>query len=288
MVNTIEPRQNKTAVTGRKCSPAIWGDFPAREILDPRSRRDGIYRRHDFSDLPLQGTLTTQISNGQFKVFGDTGNTITRVVSINSVLVPGGAMQLALDTDNDEVAIADAYPSFLMTGLKTNGAQKLCFELCYAQDTVVTNKASVFFGLANVDAVTLSTTVPLNDGDPIDASMYAVGFRIAEDGLGVIDTVRTDGATSFTNIGAGEGGTLVGYTFKKLGLVYDPYNVDRCVRFFTDNVECATALTAAQVVAFTNIDANGLGFLFAATADSAGTTHKSFIKWMQVGQEFVF
>lgn len=284
MSNTITPRQNRTTVSDRKCSPNIWGDFPWRDIQDPRSRIDGIVRRHDFSDFPLQGTLTTQISNGQFKVFGDTGNTMTRVVSINSVLVPGGALQLALDTDNDEIAFADAYPSFLLTGLKTNGAQKLAFEICYAQNSVATNMASVFFGLANVAGVTLSTTVPLNDADAISNTMYGVGFRIEEDGLGVVDTVVTDGATSFSNIGDTEGGTMTAYTFAKYGMLYDPNNTSRCIRFFVNNVECATAISATTLQGYTNLDANGLGFLFAATADSAGTSFNSYIKWLQMGQ----
>lgn len=267
--------------TDRRPSPAIWDKVPFERMQE--GDLDGVAIYDDFSLLPLQGTLTTQIAAGNYKVFGDTGNTITRVMSINSALVSGGALQFAIDTDNDEVSMAQAYPSFQMTGLATNSG-KLWFELCYAQSSIATNMASVFFGLANVAGVTLSTTVPLNDGDPIDATMYGVGFRIAEDGLGVVDTVVTDGGTSFTNIGATEGGTLAAFTFKKFGIMYDPDNVTNCITFYVDNVPCATTISRSTLTGYTNIDANGLGFLIASTADSAGTTFKSYLKWLKIAQ----
>lgn len=267
--------------TDRRPSPAIWDRCPFEKIKS--GDVDGIAIYDDFSELTLQGTLTTQIAAGRYKVFGDTGNTITRVVSINSVLVPGGALQFAIDTDNDEVSLAHAYPSFLLSGLTTNSG-KLWFEVCYAQSAILTNMASVFMGLANVAGVTLSTTVPLNDGDPIDATMYGVGFRIAEDGLGVVDTVVTDGATSFTNIGATEGGTLAAFTFKKLGMLYDPSNVTNCITFYADNVPLATTISRSTLTGYTNIDVNGMGFLIASTADSAGTTFKNYLKWIKIAQ----
>lgn len=267
--------------TDRRPSPAIWDRVPFEKIQE--GDVDGIAIYDDFATLPLQGTLTTQIAAGRYKVFGDTGNTITRVVSINSVLVPGGALQFAIDTDNDEVSMAHAYPSFLLSGLTTNSG-KLWFECCYAQNSILTNMASVFVGLANVAGITLSTTVPLNDGDPIDATMYGVGFRIAEDGLGVVDTVITDGATSFTNIGAGEAGTLAANTFKKLGFMYDPSNVTNCITFYADNVPLTTTISRATVTGYTNIDVNGMGFLIASTADSAGTSFKNYLKWIKICQ----
>lgn len=267
--------------TDRRPSPAIWDRCPFEKIQS--GDVDGIAIFDDFSRLPLQPTLTTQIGFGDYKAFGDTGNTITRVVSINSALVAGGALQMAIDTDNDEVALAHAYPSFLTSGLTTNSG-KLWFEVCYAQSSILTNMAAGFVGLANVAGITLSTTVPFNDGDPIDATMYGVGFRIAEDGLGVIDTVVTDGATSFTNIGATEGGTLAAFTFRKLGMMYDPTNVTNCITFYADNVPLATTISRSTLTGYTNLDVNGLGFLIAHSADSAGTTFKSFLEWIKICQ----
>lgn len=271
--------------TGRKDSRSIWGDCPWEDFLDPRSSTDGIAREWNFLDYPLSGTLTTEIGAGAgYKVFGDTGNTITRVVSINSALVPGGALQVTLDTDNDEVTIAQAYPWLTLSG-STSTSGKLWAEFTYAQSSIATNMASVFFGLANVGGITLSTTVPLNDGDPISNTMYGIGFRIAEDGLGVVDTVSTDGATSFTNIGATEGGTLAAYTFTKFGLKYDPTDTTKAVRFYVNGAECATGLPLSAVQAFSNINANGLGWIWSSTADSAGTSFKGLMKRIRIAQQ---
>lgn len=282
-MNSILPRQNGSSDTSRLPSPALWSRCPWEDIVNPNSGVDGVAFYDDFQDLPLQGTLTTQIAAGRYKVFGDTGNTITRVMSINSAIVSGGALQFELDTDNDEVAMAQSYPSYSMTGLPATDG-KLWFEICYAQNSVATNMASVFLGLANVAAVTLSTTVPLNDGNAIDASMYGIGFRIEEDGLGVIDTVYTDGATSFTNVGDTEGGTLTAYTFKKLGMFYDPNDSAKCIRFFADNVELTSAVSRSTLTGLTNLDAAGLGLLMAFCADSGGTSFDGYVKWVRIAQ----
>jgi hypothetical protein len=281
-MSLVVHQKNRTSDTSRLGSPAIWGTCPWDEIENPRSGIDGMRYYDNFRNLPLQGTLTTQIAAGNYKVFGDSGDTITRVSSINSVLVPGGAAQFTTDTDNETVALADSYPNELLTGLATN-SKKLWFECSYAQSSVATNMASVFIGLANVAALTLSTTVPHNDGDAIDTGVYAIGFRIEEDGLGVIDTVYTDGAAAFTNIGNEEGGTLVAYTFKKLGFVYDmdAADADR-IKFYADNQLLSTRLSGTALKALTNLDANGLGLLFSACADSAGTSFKAFLKWWRI------
>lgn len=283
-MNTVSAPGNLSTQSGRKDSRSIWGDCPWWDILDPRSDIDGVAREWNFTDYPLSGTLTTQIGAGAgYKVFGDTSNTITRVVTINSVSVPGGALRVTTDTDNDEVTIAQAYPSFAMTGVSTTSG-KLWAEFTYAQKSVATNMAAVFFGFANVAGLTLSTTVPFNDADAIDAGVYGLGFRIEEDGLGVVDTVVTDGATSFTNVGDTEGGTLTAYTFTRFGLVYDPTDATRCIRFFVNGNECASAISRTTLTGYTNLDAADLGWMWATCADSGATAHEGFMKRIRVAQ----
>lgn len=301
MLNRVDWLKNKTADVSRYLSPALWGRCPRAQFLEDPTL--GFFDFDDFHKLPLQGTLTTQISNGQYKVFGDTGNTITKVISHTggaanaTTLVPGGFLQLAIDTDNDEVGIADAYPTALITGLNTNSG-RIWFEACYMQnggvatgsgsitgDSIPTNCASVFVGLGNVAGVTMSTTVPLNDGDPIDATLYGIGFRIKEDGLGLVDTVYTDGATSFTNIDASVA-TMLAWTPKKFGFYYDPNRSTECVTLYINNVPTTTKLTAAQIIALTNLDVNGMGRMCVATADSAGTVFKACLKWWAYAVEF--
>jgi len=291
MFNPIQFTLSGSADTSRDPSPAIWGDCPVLEIL--LGEKKGIYFYDNFQDLPLAPTLTTQIAFGKYKAYAAAGCTIQRVSAINSVELQGGCLQIALDTDNDEAAIAQAYPSYLLSGLTTNSG-KLWFECCYAQNSVATNMAATFIGLGEVDAFTLAANVPMNSGDAIDNSGAMIGFRIEEDGLGVVDTVYSDRATSFTNIGDTEGGTLVAHTFKKLGFIYDPQLTGTdsgrpencCVRFFQDNQLCATGLTKSTLTGLTNLDANALGLLWATAADSGGTSFLGSLKWWRVAQLF--
>lgn len=287
MLNPITFDRTATSITPTDAygpSPKIWADCPVLEL--ERFPERGIYRFERWSDLPLAPTLTTQIAFGKYKAFATTGSSVDRVSAVNSVETLNGALKLATDTDNDSATIADAYPSFLMTGLSSNSG-KLWFECCIAQKSVATNMASTFIGLAEVELWTLATGVPFNGGDAITNSAAAIGFRLKEDGLGVIDTVYSDRATSFTDIGAGEGGTLAAYTFTKLGFILDPKDPQGLgVRFFVNNVEATTRLSQAALIALTNLDANALGFIYGTVADSAGTTHEQYCKWVRIAQMF--
>lgn len=283
MPSSVTPARNLSTVSTYGLSPGLWGNFPILDIKENPGR--GLFFYDDFQDFPLDGTQTTQIGHGKYKVFNTGAGKVTRISAVNSVELPGGCLKINLDTDNDSGSIAQAFPSYLMTGLKSNSG-KLVFECCYAQNSILTNMASVFFGLAETEQFTLATAVPLNASDAITNGGSIIGFRITEDGLGVVDTVRSDRATSFTNIGAGEGGTLAANTFTKLGLVYDPNESTNCVRFFANNVEAATKVSKTTLTGLTNLNANALGLIWACCADSAGTSFEGYMKWWAVGQVF--
>jgi len=281
--NTIDYRANLgSADQNRKISPNIWADCPWNDIQE--GCVPGVAFYDDFQDFPLIGTQTTQIGHGKYKLYAAAGCAVTRVSAVNSVELQGGALSITMDTDNDEASIAQSYPTYyLSNSIATSG--KLWFECCYAQNSIVTNLASTFFGLAEVDAFTLASNVPHNSGDAIDASGSMIGFRIEEDGLGVVDTVYSDRATSFTNIGDTEGGTLAANVFSKFGFVYDPAaDTARRVVFYANNLELTTKLTGAALTALTNLDANPLGLLWSVAADSAGTSFAGYMKWWRIAQ----
>lgn len=284
MGNKVDFIRNLDEITDRHLSPALWGAFPVSDLLEDPSL--GIFMFDDFRDLPLAPTLTTQIAFGRYKAFANTGCTISKVSPINSVETIGGALAFATDTDNDSASLADAYPSLQLTGSRSTSG-KLIFECCIAQKSVATDMASSFVGLGEVEQWTLANGVPLNGGDAITNAASFIGFRVEEDGLGVIDTVVSDRATSFTNIGDTEGGTLTAYTFRKLGFIYD---LDRPsaerITFFADNQPLATKYTGANIAATTNLKANGLGRIIATCADSGGAAHELYMKWWAVGQLF--
>lgn len=279
---TVDFRNNLgSANTDRLWSRNIWADCPWLDIED--GSVPGLVFFDDFQGFPLIGTQTTQIGFGRYKVFATTGSSVTRVSAVNSVEVAGGALSETLDTDNDSASIAQAYPSYLLSG-NTSDSGKLWFEVCYAQNSVATNMAAVFLGLAETDQWTLATGVPFNGGDAITNSASAIGFRIEEDGLGVIDTVYSDRATSFTNIGDTEGGTLTANTFRKLGFVYDPSRTTDCIRFYANNLQLSSVVSKTTLQGLTNLDANALGFLWSSCADSAGTSFAGYLKWVRIAQ----
>lgn len=281
-VNSIDFRQNRTTEATRRPSPAIWADCPVLDLKEDPGK--GLYFFDDFQGFPLPGTQTTQIGFGQYKVFATAGSSITRISAVGGVELEGGALSATTDTDNDSATIAQAFPSYFLSN--SNGTSgKLWFEVCYAQNSILTNMAAVFLGLAEVEQWTLATGVPFNGGDAITNSASAIGFRIEEDGLGVIDTVVSDRATSFSNIGDTEGGTLVANTFKKLGFVYDPNALTaNRIRFYADNLELTTKISGTTLGAYTNLDANPLGFIWATCADSAGTAFAGYLKWVRIAQ----
>jgi hypothetical protein len=277
-------RQNGSSLTNlHSLSPNIWANCPLKRIAEDPSL--GRYFYDDFKDYPLIGTQTTQIAHGRYKVFNSGAGTVVPVSAVNSVEKLGGALRVALDTDNDAGSIAQSYPSFRMSGDKSVDGP-LWFEGCYAQNSVVTNFAAWFLGLAETDQFVLATGVPFNGGNAITNTGSMIGFHVKEDGLGVVNTVYSDRATSLTDIADDEAGTLVAYTFKKLGMFYDPGAKDksRMVRFFADNVELETAISKTTLTGLTNLDANALGLMFAAVADSAGTTYEGYLKWWGCAQ----
>ena len=282
MQNTVKFTNSGSTVSTDELSGAVWDNFPIGECI-ANPRRKGIFRFDDFTDLPLAPTLTTQVAFGKYKAYAASGCTISRVSAINSVELMGGALQIAMDTDDDEASIADAYPSYLLTG-NTSNSGLLCMEFCYTQNSIATNMAATFFGLCEVEQYTLGANTPMNSGDAIANSGSMIGFRIEEDGLGVVDTVVSDRATSFTNIGDTEGGTIAAHTFVKYGMVYDPTKGADCITFYINNAKCATKYSKTTLQALTNLDANALGLMWAVAADSGGTSFLGSMRWWAIGQ----
>ena len=280
-MNTVDFKRNLSADANRQPSPAIWADCPVKDLIENPGL--GTYFFDDFQDFPLDGTQTTQIGHGKYKVFNTGGGKVSRISAVNSVELAGGALRIQVDTDNDSGSIAQSFPSYFMSGVKSTGP-KIWFECCVAQSAIPTNNIGWMVGLAEVELWTLATGVPFNGGDAITNGAAFIGFRAEEDGLGVVDTVYSDRATSFTNIGDTEAGTMVANTFRKFGFVYDPDKTTNCVTFFANNLELTTKYSKTDLVALTNLDANMLGIIAAVVSDSAGTTTDWWMKWWRVAQ----
>lgn len=283
--NTVD-YVSKSADTDRLWSRALWADCPWNDIQEGTKDFQGITWFDDFEKFPLVGTQTTEIAHGQYKVFNTGATKVAPVGSVNSVSMPGGILGFATDTDNDSASLAQSYPSFMLSGLASNSGE-LWFEVRVAVNTILTNTMGIFVGLAETNLWTLATGVPFNGSDAITNGAAAIGFRKGEDALGVWDTVVSDRATSFTNIGDDEVTSVAAFEWVKLGMRYslDKANASlACVTFFKNGVPLATKITNAAVQAYTNLDANPLGFIMACIADSAGTTAIAYLDWVRIAQ----
>jgi hypothetical protein len=288
MSNTVKYRgplgSNAPNTIAGVFSPNLWANVPLERLRNAEIQ-GSLFEKRDWSDYPLAGTLTTQIGFDRFKVFATSAGTIAPTASVFATAKPlGNVLAMTFDTDADDSAsIAQSYPSFRMSGLTTNSGP-LVIEAEVAQNVITTNGTAWFCGLAETDLWTLATGVPFNGGDAITNSAAAIGWRHLEDGLGVLGTCYSDRATSFTDVGASDG-TIAAATLTKVGMVYDPLEATKCVRFFQNGIEQANYITRAALVALTNLDAGVLGFLFAACADTvdAGVAYLSQLRvaqWM--------
>jgi hypothetical protein len=270
-----------TQTTDRGYSNGLWKDAPDLAILKINPTL-GWYIDDDFTDFPLAGVQTTEIGHGKYKVFCTTAGKVEPVSTVNSVVKPGGVLSMLADSDNDSASIAQAYPTFFLSGDPATSG-KLWMEARMAISSIANNGIGFMLGLAETTLWTLATGVPFNGGDAITNSASFIGFRKEEDGLGVLDTVYSDRATSFTNIGDAASSMLAN-TFIKLGMKYDPTNAAACVTFWVNGTQLTTVLSRAALVAMTNLDANALGIIFAMVADSGGTAIRPYIDMWRVIQ----
>lgn len=287
-MNGPRHRQNKTTIANLyDKSPAIWATCPLPFIK--KYYPEG-YVRWSPEQMSLIGTQTTEIAGPipGTKVFASSGGAVNAVSAVNSVEKWGGAIQFGVDTDNESASLAQAYPTFRLSGLPST-SNRLWFEACVALSSILVDTVGFFCGLAETEQWTLATGVPFNGGDAITNSASAIGWRKEEDGLGVLDTVYSDRATSFTNIGDATATIAAAYTFVNIGFTYDPgpgkdYDPAKIIRFFKDNIEQSTPVSKTTLTGLTNLDANAVGPLFALIADSGGTSTKAFLKWLEVAQ----
>lgn len=245
----------------------------------------GVYFDADYDNVPLSGTQTTEIQGfGGLKWF-NSGTLKNRFSStINSVETAGAFLSIPLDADNGSGTIAQSSQPFFLSG-DENTSGKLWLEHRMAFTGILTNGIGWVMGLAETNLFTLATGVPLNGGDALTNSGSFIGFNKLEDGLGVINTVKSDRAAAApTIIQAGVATLTAAFTFVKMGMFYDPSNATECITFYVNGIKQTTVVSKATLVATTNLKAHSLGFMFASVADSAGTTSESFLDWTKIYQ----
>lgn len=286
-VNTQTFGRQRTVDTSRGFS-GLWGDCPLSTIRD--NPGEGYWFFDDFVDFGIAGTQTSEINLGRYKVYNTGSGTVASNKFPNSTGTQlGGVISMLCDTAGDQSVIGThACPYSL-----ASTAGKLWFEARIATTSVATAMTHIFIGLGNNADVTFGAAIPLADADATGTAVALVGFARLEDGQTALNTVLTDegatynyGGTPSTNIQTGAG-TLAADTWIKVGMMYDPKNASRCLRFFVNGVEASTAVTSTILAATTHLDASGLGPVFAQFADTSGTSNYAYLDWWACYQQAV-
>ena len=300
MTVVINPRGNTydatKANTERGVSRQIWSQSAWQEIKDLRAIRDGLALFDDFEDFPFAGAAqTADTPLGRYKVFSKDTGAVGAAARVRAsgfpasasdltadTTYPGGIIVLQTNTDNDSTTIALANSPFNLT---TTNSGKLLFEARVATNSILTNMGQLFVGLAETRRISVSLNIPLVTTDAISNTGAMIGFNRLEDGLGVLNTSYADRAAVWTNIQAAAG-AIAANTWIKLGMIFDPKDALRCIRFFINGVECATAMTRAALLALTNLDVVQLGPCVSFFADAAGTAAAVYVDWIACEQQF--
>lgn len=279
MLNPIYYGSNLgSADTSRGPSKAIWNKFPTMEVIADPNR--GFHFFDDFIDFGLPGTQTTEINLGRYKVYNTGATKVAQTSVLNSVETADGIISLTTDTAGDQAVIGThACPILLNTA--TRGP--MFFEARVATTSILTADGQLFVGLGENDTVTFGAAIPLADADATASTPALLGFNRLEDGLAVINTSYADHAATWTNVEASAGAFTAAFTFVKLGMIFDPDNSARCLRFFVNGIECANAVTKATLAATTYLDAVCLGPCAAVFADT-GAAAALHIDWWRYGQ----
>lgn len=198
MINTVKFQQNRTALTERLPSPAIWANCPVLEILErPGS---GVHFFDDF--LNLSQHVSDQ-SVQTYDSYIDTGVTIKQLAGVDY----GVAEMAGNDADNDEGVLSGHGPIVNIQDVGASG--KLWFECRWKKASVSDNAHAAFMGLAfdHGDGVSIAKTLALTDDDGALGAFSYLGFHVDQADGDALDFVyKAEGQSAVVVIGrAGTG-----------------------------------------------------------------------------------
>jgi len=277
VVHDIYPGLGLSSDTSRGWSNNIWHDCPFEAFR--ANPTEGMTFWDDFTDNSFAGTQTTEIIQGRYKLYNTGAAKINLTSSFNSTITQGGIVSLTIDTDGDAAAIGTQSCPFV---LNPSTAKKLWFEARVASLSIATNDGQLFVGLGENAEVTFGAATPLANANATSTGDAKIGFNRLEDGLGVLNTSYADRAAAWTDVQA-SAASMTALNWIKLGMVFDPNNSAKCVRFYADGVETTTPLSKTALEALSHVDTKGLGPVAAVFGDS-GAAAVLYIDWIRVAQ----
>jgi hypothetical protein len=256
-------------------SPAIFGDLA--KLRADSDMGMCVFYDNDFLTAPVLASATSQ---GEFFSYQDANVTIAPK-AVNDTDKELGVLQIAvLDTDNDEGSVQF---SGAIAGA-TNGNQirlsanrnatgntsKVGYEARYAVNELSADDVSTMCGLVEGPLVTVIADD--NTGD-IKGSTSFFGFRSLNTDPQNMDAIFQDTGSAAPVTVLANAATLVEGTYKKLGFLFDPYELDatKAATYFADGVAVAYVNTT-QVDASTFPEDEGMVPFVLGKSYSAATS----------------
>jgi len=267
---------------GRGMSPRLWSRVHG-QMVSPDGFSNAFLAMDDFTNFggfspAIGGTTalpsTTVPGPGGYGLYADTATSACSIAPLGTE--SGGVVRLATGaTDNHEAWLS---------------AQGLAGALGMISDTAADAKLTVFetrvrFSSVadNVGAFFVGLGEP---GIPADsAKVNDTGVMVDKDFIG-FNTIHADNdllSINYRKSGAaqqavGSGTAIVANTWYKLGFVYDPLDSEK-IKFYINNVQQGSSLSAANIAAATFPDAERLTFVAGVKNGSAAAANLDIDWW---------
>ena len=279
-VNTVNHKQNDTAITNRAPSPNIWADCPVAEMLEDPGR--GMYFFDDFTGpagLITSPTTEAALVGMPYSGFGSSGATITHGTAL------GGEVILTEATDNEAVYMMSKQRCFQVSKL----LGKFWFEARVKVNAITDNQIGFLLGMFDDTAVTV--IVPLSTANPpiFATTGNFFGFRgPEEDAGGVNSTYVADGVAEVVVQTLVH--QFVADAYVKLGMKFVPTGdkdgVGR-LSFYVNNVRQTTSKAIPDATG-TDFPADVRVSPIIGHRLGASTSSLMTIDWWRCAQEFVY
>lgn len=280
-VNTIFHQQNTTADSSRKQSPAIWGDCPWLAILEDPGVGYGHF--DDFMCAYDAGTITSVTNIGPYEMFGESGGSITGAVN-----VLGGALNLVAGTtgDADVIVTLGGGAPFVIASAAAS-ARKLWFEARIKISSIADDIGSFFIGLAEEDRAAAAGLITATQGTTVDSALADIdmlGFWHPDTDAALVHVAYGKASATAQKL-TDSFHTMVADTFFKVGFKFDPAapTTER-IKFYLNNVESSTYVTATQLEASTFPDGEELTLVAGVVNDDGSTDFTMAIDWWKIAQ----
>lgn len=265
---------------GRGLSPRLWTAVDG-QALSPDGLSNMYFLGDDFTGFALSTAVGTNVgryasSGSGYLSYEDTGGSITQLAT-----EIGGVARITTDgTDNDEVWLQPGMATSVFGKVSdTAGDDKLLIFEARFRVGQVTDTYNTFIGLSEEGLAAADT---VTDAGAL-ASKDLLGFWVLEgDGDSLKFGYRKAGQAVQT---VGTFGTaLAASTWYKVGLVYDPREIPaKRIKFFVNNVEQTSYVTATNIAAATFPDAEELQPLFGIKNGSAAASNVD-LDWFLAAQ----